>query len=332
MYYIANSFFELELEGKAGSKLREAFTKNAHLKQLQYLPLLFLSPEDTLFVTELPTSIEPNGPKLKLLEEPVEPGILHSWGASEIIAKWANDKGLYYDMPPMDVSKKVNSKIWNFEQHPSILGGKVIAHAEEIASAVQRTSFPWVLKTDQGFAGRGHLIFNAQEISKGIEFAKKFTRPLILEPWVERVCDFSSQWLISKEGGCQLLGVTKCINTPAGGYLGTEAGNSEEVFGSYLPFVKQHLESCEKHLKVVAKEGFFGNLGVDAMIFNEGGQLNLYPILEVNARMTMSSAILLYHKQHGKNKVSRVYYTADTSSHEVSLLPEGYKRKLVIKL
>ena len=335
MYYIANIFYELELDGCAGANLHEAFRKNPYFKQLQFLPLLFLSEEDTLLVTELPSEayLEQLGkliklPKIALLDAELEVGEVFSWGASRLIAEWAKKKVIGYQMPDMASCRNANSKLWNFERAQKLPHAKIVYSKE----ALDVTGGNWVLKTDQGFAGRGHFVFNAENQEGAASFAsKQWKRKMgvILEPWVERICDFSSQWKISKEGEIELIGLTKCLNTESGVYLGTEAG--EGIFGSMLPFVEEHVEYCKNYLKEIVKMGFFGHLGVDAMVYRDpvDGQMALHPVVEVNARLTMSAAILLFHQKYQNEKVTRIYYSQDDLN-QTNLLPSGFKRKLVI--
>lgn len=337
--YIANIFFETEIEGKAGNSLQEAFNKNPYFNQLQFLPLLYLSEEDSLLVSVLPDHgymdrLKAAGiaglPKIRSLDEWDPHAPLHSWGGSQIIEKWAKERKLRYEMPEFELSKKINSKIWNFEKHAALKQGGLVFSKDELVDKIEGSAFRWVLKTDQGFAGRGHCLFEKNTYEKAAGFAAKewkAGRPVIVEPWVARLMDFSSQWVVSKERGFKLLGVTKCLNTPSGVYLGTEAGARHDLFSEYLPYVELHLEACKTHINQIAKEGFFGHLGVDAMVYidPETNHPALYAILEVNARMTMSCAILLYHLKHGKNKVTQMVYSAEDST-KPNLLPEGHRR------
>lgn len=327
MYYIANIFFEMELDGCAGASLKEAFGKNPYFRQLQFLPLLYLSEEDTLLVTEMPSDeyLERMQtivklPKIALLDGEFEKGEVRSWGASRLVAEWAKTKGLQYDLAN---SKNASSKLWNFERAKQLPGAKIVYAPEDLDVLDGK----WVLKTDQGFAGRGHFVFDRETLKEAIAFAsRQWKRKLgiILEPWVERVLDFSSQWHISKEGQIELIGLTKCLNTDAGVYLGTEVGG----FGEMLPFVDEHVDYCRKCLLNVVQDGFFGNLGVDAMVYKAEG-LALHPIVEVNARMTMSAAILLFHQKYQKEQVTRIYYREDDSK-QTNLLPDGFRRQLIL--
>lgn len=313
MYYTANIFFEDEIEGRV-KNLAEAFSINPLFKELQFLPLLYLSDHEVLFTNK---SYE----KTRLIDDAKETGILRSWAASKILSEWAAVKGLVYDMPSFECAKRINSKLWTYRN----LKKESIVFSEKELPA----SGNWVLKTDQGFAGRGHCIFHEKKAA--VSFAKQEWKKgvgVILEPWRDRVLDFSSQWLISKQGKIQLLGLTKCLNTPSGVYLGTEAGDEQAMFGKWLPFALEHIEFCKDYLQIVAKEGFFGNLGVDAMVYKDSkNRFILDPVLEVNARMTMSAAILLYHQKRGGRQVTTVHYGASKCP---GLLPFGKRKKLFI--
>ena len=329
VHYIANIFFELELENLAGNDLKNALAKNKTLKQLQYLPLLYLTEDDTLLVTEYPQQSYLDRfnfplPNIELIGDVFMGQKLLSWGASDLISKWAKDK---FAMPSFSCAKKINSKLWTFQHVMPLKGAKVIFSQKELEDAVSGTSLNWVLKTDQGFAGRGNLVFNLKTLNKALKLVDNHSQNgLILEPWVERALDFSSQWVISKEGEIFLLGITKCLNTPQGVYSGTEAGPPALVFGKFLPLVEEHVAYCKNYLKKVVKEGFYGHLGIDAMVYDRA---TLHPIVEVNARMTMSAAIFLYHQFHRESEVTRIYYS-NHDSNKTNLLPDGYQRKLIV--
>ena len=341
MLYIGNTFFEWELEGKIKGSLADALQCTPVCQQLQYLPLLFLEPKDTLLVTELPQSEYLNHlrsyikdlPQVALLEEDLK-GEVKSWGASNIVRGWAEQKGLSYSIPSLDIVRRVNSKLWNFTRTTPLEGAAIIQNEEELKKQLQGLSGNWVLKTDQGFAGLGHCIFNENQIEKAVQFGKKIWRRgdrILLEPWVERILDFSSQWEISVQGEIVCLGVTKFFNNPLGGYLGTVVGQRDQLFGPLDIFVVEHLRFCEKYLFGLFKEGYYGCLGIDAMVYKcpERHTPRLHPILEVNARMTMSSAVLRFWKKW--EYLRTAFFTfKEVSSPTLGLLPNGFKRQLII--
>lgn len=338
MLYIGNTFFEWELEGRIAGSLSEALKCSPVCRQLQYLPLIYLDQEDTLMVTDLPTSndlehLQSYGikklPKMRLLENPPK-GKVHAWGASNIVYDWAKRHDLPYAIPALDVVRRLNSKLWNFERVPKLCGAVTVSSERDIKQALVGSKEVWVLKTDQGFAGTGHCIFHAHELDKAFKFQRKIGTDLLLEPWVERVLDFSSQWEIAPNGELIFLGVTKFFNTSSGQYLGTEVGEISSLFSSFENFINEHIVFCKNYLQNIINEGYFGCLGVDAMIYKcaKTGINVLHPVVEVNARMTMSSALLRFCKKYMPNKIVDFTFK-EMPIGTLGLLPTGFRRQLI---
>jgi len=91
---------------------------------------------------------------------------------------------------------------------------------------------------------------------------------------VNREMDFSTQWVIDKEP--IYLGATVMENTKYGMY-------SQTLIGKEIPFLKEHLEMVKQPLKLLCEAGYVGNLGIDAMVYDN----TLHPIVEINLRKTM---------------------------------------------
>jgi hypothetical protein len=341
MLYIGNAFFEMELEGQTPPDLLSAFKINPIIEQLQYLPLLYLGPDETLLVAEYPSreyleNLKSYGilnPPQMVLEKDIPKHSfqkIESWGSSELIEKWAARHNIPYDAPPLASARRMNSKLYHFEHTPKLPYGSIVNNEKELLEALQNPVDKWVLKTDQGFSGRGHCIFTRESKEKGTLWTSQHQK-LVLEPWVERICDFSSQWAISKDGEATLLGVTKCLNTPHGVYQGTETGKPEILFGGLWGLISEHLEFCKSYLRQ-HMNGYFGVLGVDAMIYKglQNGSPTLHPLVEVNARMTLASALLLFFERHLKKSSCRFLFQACNKG-TVGLLPFVYKRQLTIQ-
>lgn len=336
LLYFGNAFFEMELEGKTPSDLLSAFKVNPIIEQLQYLPLLYLDSEATLLVTEIPSLhyLENlsryygiSRPPKMVIEEDLQKHSfqkIESWGASELIKKWSLRHKIPYEAPSLKIACQMNSKLYHFEHAPKLPFSRIVQNESDLLIALQNPISKWVLKTDQGFSGRGHCIFTQEESQKGLTFIAKHSK-LVLEPWVQRVYDFSSQWFVSKTGELTLSGITTCLNTPHGIYRGTEVGNQE-----YPSFVQEHLNFCKTYLKQHLN-GYFGALGVDAMVYEslKTKELTLHPLVEVNARMTLSHALLLYFKRYVKKSSCRFLFQSCNKG-TMGLLPFVYKRQLTI--
>lgn len=345
MLYLANTFYEKELQGLKGP-LRFLFEQDPYHLALQFLPLLFLEPEARLVVSYLPSEnyfttlkkwgIDAKGRCLLLEEaERCSGETVVSWGSSQTIEEWADRHGLLYEMPSSKISAKINSKRWAFERAPQMPGAMLIQSKDAIGEVDFSASPQWVLKTEQGFSGRGFCIFASHEVSQALKFAQenlKSDSSLILEPWKLREMDFSSQWEISKEGEIKLLGVTLFHCTPSGRYLGTETGSLSELFFGKEIWVESHLQEAEKLVSQAALAGFWGHLGVDAMLYfdPDSDKRCIKPVQEVNARMTLSGAVQKFYLKYLRNEKHRFVFKKHDKLN-LGLLPEESKVQLFVE-
>lgn len=251
------------------------------VQKLQTLPLYYAGDEDLVLVSDLP---EFPDHRLRLLGAPLQAKTIESWGASKSIAAWAEEENLSYSMPDWETVRTVNSKIFSFCHSPILPFAALLQNEQEALEWIEKTPGRKVLKTAFGTAGRGHFhLPSKRNLSSFLkkEFVKNV--PLIGEPWVERVLDFSTQWKDSV-----LLGATIFENTPEGTYRATIAGARPQIFGSYDWALEEHLAIVQPILKKIRQLGFFGNLGIDAYVYRWKNKELLQPIVEINARKTMS--------------------------------------------
>ena len=305
--HICNTFFEAELENpdffsstrisvekEARDIPNRAKTASPHqqvlaawmrshpiIQKLQTLPLYYVKDDDFVLVSDLPESPDH---RLRLLGAPLHVKTIESWGASKSIAAWAKEENLPYSMPDWETVRTVNSKIFSFCNSPVLPFAALLQNEQEALEWIEKTPGRKVLKTAFGTAGRGHFHLPSKKNLASFlkrEFAKNL--PLIGEPWVERVLDFSTQWKDSV-----LLGATVFENAPDGAYRATIAGPRPQIFGSYNWALEEHLAIVQPILEKIRKLGFFGNLGVDAYVYRWESKEMLQPIVEINARKTMS--------------------------------------------
>lgn len=261
--HICNTFFEKELEGGAKRPLASWMRTHPIVMQLQFLPLLYASPTDRIVVSDLPENPDP---RLCLIDQPPQCYLLEDWGPSLAIAEWAKMHEIPYQIPDWEFVKKINSKVFSFTESPKLPGAELLETSSDIATWLEKTPGRKVLKTPFGTAGGGHRIDpNVKQLYIG---------PMIGEPWVERIMDFSTQW---KNG--ELLGVTVFENEPNGTYRGTFAGSVESWA------LQEHLDVARFLIK---KMGYLGHVGIDAFIYLWEGKKRVHPVVEINARKTMS--------------------------------------------
>ncbi len=277
--HICNTFFERELETHAQKSLKSWFCSHPIVMQLQFLPLLYANSDDRILVSELPEHADP---KLSLIEKPPKDLPIEHWGPSLAIAAFAKKENIAYSIPDWELVRKVNSKIFSFTESPKLPGARLLNTQEEIEEWIQMTPDPKILKTPFGTAGSGHLKPNVKRLYNG---------PLIGEPWVERIMDFSTQW---KNG--KLLGITLFENEPNGTYRGTYAGDVEPWA------IDVHLNIAKPLIEKIEKMGYSDHIGIDAFIYLWKGEKRVHPVAEINARKTMSWVAL-------QTPTKRLFYT-----------------------
>ncbi len=294
--HICNTFFERELEKRESRDLLRWMQSSPIVLQLQFLPLLYAAKDDRILVSALPENPDP---RLCLIENPpTDCSEIEHWGPSLAISEWAKKHKIPYSLPDWNWVRQVNSKIFSFLESPQLPGAKILNSPEEIEEWVLQTPGPKVLKTPFGTAGGGHTL-----ILEGRP--KKISCPVIGEPWVERVLDFSTQW---KNG--ELLGVTLFENEPNGTYKSTYV---EEVEPWAL---EEHLSVSRPLIQKLFQMGYSGNMGVDAFIYLWEGKKRVHPVVEINARKTMSWVAL-------QRKEKRLSYLRSSEG----LLPNCLKNK-----
>lgn len=328
LIHVANTDFEFELADPSSYSIPQSQARFLHCLQLQYLPLLYAGPNEKVIVTSLPDEkfIE-HLLSLKLWKQeelpqcvewdrfaPSSETTCQSWGYSNYLKKWALKTKILYEMPDWEVVRIVNSKEFSFEFNRNLEGARLIYSREDLKTWFKDWKGPKLLKTCFGFSGKGHFFINPDHpIDPIIQFCEKEWkqhRPLIGEPWLDRLFDFSTQWYLSKEGMVQYIGATVFETLPNGSYVGTKAGPSPLIFQPYESYLNEHLDFVKSVLQTVVDKGYFGYVGIDAFLYRHSNQIKLYPVVEINARRTMSLVALLLQKRWFPDQAIQLNYTA----------------------
>lgn len=322
--FIANTQFEFELNLGKNLPLAQGFRKHPVITQLQFLPLLFGTAKDYFLVSQLPSEKDYStlGQKAPLpilldAEPPLPKGLtLQPWGQSPAIAQWAKQQNLPYPCISWDVIRLVNSKAYSFTNSPPLPGSKLLSSRESLRSwlSTLKTSQA-VLKKSYGLAGRGMLHFDP----KGVDFSTldNFCRPeweagqaLVGEPWVKRLADWSSQWFIHNDGSLSYYGLARMENRLDGRYVASEVGIEQELLDAHGAHIDTHLEHAKDILKSIQKMGYQGSVGIDALLYyGKRGETKLHPVVEINARQTMSLVALRVQATHFPGQRLRLSYS-----------------------
>lgn len=300
--YIENTFFEDEILNS--HKSLKALFSSRHALQLQFLPLLYANKEDTVVVTHYPDK-----KYLKTLKAPpnlilLEDFISKSYSFDKV-SLWAPSKILEPYLPPItipsfEIAKKVHCKTFCFENSKKLPLSTLLHNEKEVEAFFKQDKRPMLLKTLYGRSGSGHFLYPSSKKNLQTYLKREFShkRPVIGQLLVEKCLDFSTQWEIDKES-ITLIGKTIIGNTPNGVYQKTYIHQASPLLDR---FYQEHLDEALKLLKKVQEEGFFGPIGIDAMVYKT--ESLHHQILEINARKTMSLAALNIAKKYKCNSLA----------------------------
>ncbi|SFJ54605.1 hypothetical protein [Planctomicrobium piriforme] len=145
----------------------------------------------------------------------------------------------------------------------------------------------WVIKPNLGQAGRGQLrgtvpTLTEQQFGAVLHLISR-QGGVAVEPLLERVAEVGCQWEIKSDGTAELKGVMQLLTDARGAYLGTGTKLVEIAPPARENIVQVQAQAVER----IAAGGYFGPLGIDAMVYRREGELAVRPIQDINARWTM---------------------------------------------
>ncbi|MES2708437.1 MAG: DUF455 family protein [Verrucomicrobiota bacterium] len=190
-----------------------------------------------------------------------------------------------------------------YGQHASCVE-ETAAALENLAAAGYRRA---CLKAPFGIAGRGIIQVSTAGLT---ERDLTWLRPVlfsqeavVVEPWLERVADFSSQYELTPGSPPRLKGQVRLLNDAGGRFLGCRAGTS---FTRLMPaeavrrmhetdtetLFRDHLPALLATLPGLAR--LHGPLGIDSFFYRHppDGTVRLRPLVEINPRTTMGRVTL----------------------------------------
>jgi len=310
--------------GAEEGRRREALAAAPILEEVAALWLVIFGADAGLLGTQSsPPWPEALGPRPA---QPAFPWLEHrSRGVSWLSTRPAWDElreaGAAPAMPPPAVVERVHDKGFALEvarEHgltPTCLEGHLeLLSSQDLSTGVATGRIaewlarlpPWVhgswtIKPRLGSSGRGRI---GGRDADSIEVRSRLSASAlarlaarggaICEPWLSRCSDLSTQLHISRAGAVELLGTTRQILSPAGGYLGN-CGllDPEGRSHSGSPFDEGLRPAALLLGEAAAGAGYFGPCGVDAFTFLGPGQEEiLRPVVEFNARFTLGTIAL----------------------------------------
>ena len=194
-----------------------------------------------------------------------------------------------------------------------------------IAAIRARGHHKVVVKEALGIAGQNAIRLWEPELTdaqhRWLAIATENHRPLAVEPWLERLKDFSAQLEMTREG-LKLIGYTGLINDHRGQFQANWAAPNHartipaavtalfpepaDISSQLQRLYADLFALLESELRAV---DYLGPLGIDAFVYRAAlGQVRLKPIVEINPRYTMGRLTLelMKHAAPGRHGLFRI--------------------------
>lgn len=324
--FLAN--FEAELawgEGLTGLPTSSLSFENDAVRRMEQFALWLAGPQDTVLLGQpldpdyedylrtaglvtckivAPASWETQDDTLtRLLADPLTAKELRTladnnvpvipMGTTHTMTEQLQSVGLAPAAPSAGIYVAVNSKIYSAQvcknhniRRPVDRSAQNLEELEDAIEAMNSLGRPYVVKESLGVSGRGlYVVKNAKRGSSLLRMMKKSLSDgqpcaFVLEEWIDKATDLNYQLLLHKDGSHSFHGLREAIVTK-----GVHQGHitPSQISKNYDT---QIAEACEQIAVALHADGFYGTVGVDAL-WNE--EVGLYPCLEINARLNMST-------------------------------------------
>ncbi|MDQ3252442.1 MAG: hypothetical protein M3R15_00810 [Acidobacteriota bacterium] len=217
------------------------------------------------------------------------------WGWTASALALGERLGAIVDPVPLDVVRRVNSKLWSHALEVEagiVLDGAATASdfdglKNTVAAACPDANDKWVIKSPHGFAARERVLGRGPRLAgppaKWCE--RRFARgeTLVFQPWLDVIREYGVVLEVGRDGKIALHGISDLQTNGAGTGIGYVLGRAIE------PHRRAELYGMATWVgERLWREGYFGPAGIDALE-HAGG---LHPLLEVNARFTMGFVAL----------------------------------------
>lgn len=325
-------WFNPNVEGEVLAKrLKKPFQPKRNVKLLEedldVLPMTWARKDDVVLVRRMPTRehlrnlrqwgfpmpefVDVSADK-DLRERRI--GGLRPWawggGAAEVLEPYSHDMSAQVQWKwREDLEDRFFSKQLGVELE-DILGNKCgewLCCEQDVTKAVAGCGGNALMKAPFSAAGRGHCRVIDGEWTESMRgWLKRVLAEqggVVVEPWLDRVLDFSSQYEVKPNGEIKHVGMTVVLNDDLGRFRGIEARpkwaqHLDEDLKTFLFRDAQVTELYRDKIpaalnKLLEGSQYIGAIGVDAMVHRvaDTGYV-LRPVVEVNARTTMGRVAL----------------------------------------
>jgi hypothetical protein len=305
--FIPNFDFEHQLTG--GGK----YQPNAQLKrinqELVWTWLCLVKNGDSILTENLPEPsfldlLQQQGITVPNFVQSVDEAVFNEiipWGWSEQIELLDQSDSSH---PSIEAVRIINSRSYSHqieeEWHVGLKGSIQFENLETMENHLKHQndqSGSWIIKSEFAMSGRERITGDGSEFNDSqINWINKRIRSgqkLFFEPRVHPVKEAGIQFTIPQHGNIILEGVVPLLSTSNGGYQGSLISHSNENHAEWKKAIEWGFQVAQK----IQKEGYWGPLGIDAMIYENNNQEQfLRPVQDINGRWTMGRCALEFRK------------------------------------
>jgi hypothetical protein len=218
------------------------------------------------------------------------------WGWNQEMAELANSVLHQQSIPDLDIIQQANSRHMSFqlekELHcalPEIIEstdiGEIQQHLQKLLLKYKQVVF----KAEYGMSGRERILCLQPELTvqqfHWIRHRLEQGQRIYLEPWLDKVFEVSSHFLIDDQGQAKYLATTPLMTNQRGEHRGNIVG--WDIMQSGLKQIAEIDSLVKKCAGILAKHGYRGPLSIDSMVFQTGNNLQIRPLQDINARWSM---------------------------------------------
>jgi len=216
------------------------------------------------------------------------------WGWTPAVRQLAAQLRVPVRAPDQETVWRGNSRAWGVQTARELgvhLPGECVVHSlAELMPEIQRIheqSGKWIIKPLHGQSGRGQIRGNGPFLSEQ-QFATilhLLSRQggVTVEPQLDCIQELGGEWEILPDNTVQFHGLTLLLTDSQGRYQGTQV-NSVEID----PVARENIKSVQRDAVTrLAETGYFGPVGIDAMLYRQEDRVLTRPLQDVNARWTM---------------------------------------------
>jgi hypothetical protein len=192
--------------------------------------------------------------------------------------------------PALEILRAVNDRAFCAELghglHNACFAREIAAVERQLRQEIPEPQY--VIKRAFSFAGRGQMRVSRGPLDDSSRSfcLRSFARGegLQIEPWVERLADFSRHGYLTRRGAL-LIGPTREQRCdPMGRFLGMSSGALQLSAAEHSAL----LAALNETAYALATAGYFGPFGIDAFRYRQpDGSVSFDARCEINARLTM---------------------------------------------